>query len=120
MLSINDFLDENLRVNWSAYRQAQRDAGETCSRCDGRILVNNGSPTVCYNCRLLGSDQVSSNQFIRCPYCSHQFNAWSDDEFSDLWTQGFHSTFCTECNCEFEFETKVMHVFVSPRINNCE
>ena len=61
MTSINDFVDENQRVDVGKYRQALRDAGESCNSCDGYISHPNGSPTVCYNCRTLDTREQMVN-----------------------------------------------------------
>lgn len=115
MTSINDFLDENNRVNWGAYRQAQRDAGESCNRCDGFIAHPNGNTTVCYNCRTLDSrEKMPDSQYVRCPKCSHEFNVWDNTDYYMLWDAGHHPVICTECDTEFDIETRVTFTFISP------
>ena len=62
MVAIEDFLDEHRRIDWPAYRQARRDAGEDCVRCGGYIAKPTGEPSLCEDCEQAPRATV-------CPHC---------------------------------------------------
>jgi DNA-directed RNA polymerase subunit RPC12/RpoP len=119
-VNINDFLDEHNRVNWSAYRQAMRTTGETCSHCDGFISRPTGKPTVCAVCaadgkciQLESGLQVQSTQWIRCPHCGHRFDP-TNTELHQVYSEGQHEIWCVNCDQDFTVETQITRVYVSP------
>ena len=69
MVEIKDFADDRGHINWPAFRQARRDAGEECEHCGGTIAKPNGEPTICWNCRMLDPNVVVTDWSTRCPEC---------------------------------------------------
>ena len=64
MTNIEDFVDSKQRINWAAYRQARRNAGEDCVRCGGTIAKPTGEPSFCEHC--------NQNTKTVCPHCGKE------------------------------------------------
>lgn len=122
MVSIDDFkVDGN--VDWSAYRAARVQAGEECSRCAGFIfppmfgVPKISGPRLCSSCREMdeSADEVDSDDYIRCPHCSHRMSVHDGDSY-DLYEDGEHGVSCGECGKDFEVATSVSYSFSSPAL----
>lgn len=114
MIDINDYLDENRRISWPAYRRARRDAGEECDKCGGIIAKPAGNPITCWNCRMLDPDVVITDCSIRCPNCE-QVTMVAE---SELFQMGDHTICCDCCNHKYDITTRVTYAFESPALLN--
>ena len=115
---MDDFRDENGKLNWGAYKQAEVDGGWCCANCKGYISTwgkRKPGPNLCVDCKSLKEDdgEVFSDSFIRCPKCDYQENVWESDDYEVL-NDGEHQVQCYKCNYEYEIMTEISHTFTSP------
>ena len=106
-----DYKKADGSIDWSAYKKAQLDNGEICSSCRGYITsVGTGKHQHCFACKELraGVEDASHNTLLRCPHCRHL-------EFVDyergLHEEGSHSVSCSECDSDYNVETRVTYSF---------
>lgn len=101
MISMNDYLGADGRVDWEWYNAAQVEAGERCRQCSGHIMFGKGFPSLCSDCRELGEDkgEVTHDSLIRCPKCGEQFDGGDACEFV---CDGETEVGCPECDHQFE------------------
>ena len=116
MVEIKDFADDRGHINWPAFRQARRDAGEECEHCGGTIAKPNGEPTICWNCRMLDPNVVVTDWSTRCPECD-TIAAVADPR---LYQMGNHSVTCGYCKYVYEVTTRVTYSFESPALNHAQ
>lgn len=124
MISINDYIDVNGKIDWTSYSKAQDtenkneiDNGKYCYQCNTYIFHQVGYKTLCYSCDKLRnqSDEVSHHSFIRCPFCSHLESSFNYD-LMHLYDEGEHEIYCSNCNDQFEISTSVSYSFRSPKL----
>jgi hypothetical protein len=114
MISFTDFEDKDGKVDWTAYRKAQIDAGENCEKCGSFIFLGVGYRVTCNACKELSekSGEVAHKHFIRCPKCDHLENV--HDDYYGLFEDGEHEVFCTLCDYKYTISTHVQFDFTSP------
>jgi DNA-directed RNA polymerase subunit RPC12/RpoP len=115
MIRIADHIGPDGRVDWDAYRAAQRANGDRCFVCGATILFGPGHLDRCNACKALDEDrdEVTHDDFVRCPKCRHTMNV---REEYDLFQDGTHELACDECGHEFEVTTVVSYSFRSPEL----
>src|SRR5512141_2687507 len=126
MISCEDFKVDG-KVDWDAYRAARLQAGEECIRCGDFIFPPmlpssypaKLGPRLCYSCKEMdtSAEEVDSEDYIRCPYCSHRMSVHDGDSY-DLFEDGHHDVSCGECGKDFEVKTSVSYSFESPAMVN--
>jgi len=126
MISINDYKNDEGRVDWPAYDVAQIACGEKCQTC-GELILNINlwggkserlpGPQDCYSCRVLigNSESVRHDRFIRCPECGAKHDPRTEEEYRVM-EEGEHSYSCDECDCEFNVSTSVVYTYTSPNM----
>lgn len=72
MIDINEFVNEQNVIDFPAYRQAQRDAGEICYQCGGARPEPHIGTALCEICEIQKKNQFVSTSFVRCPHCGHE------------------------------------------------
>ena len=118
MVNFSDFKDTKGNINWTAYRAARIAAGELCMRCEtAQYSRGSGNPRLCLDCQSLDtdSDEVTHDDYIRCPRCHHQHRV-SDGDNYDLYEDGEHDFNCQSCDYDFEVSTSVSYMFRSPAL----
>ena len=116
MTNMKDFEDKEGNVDWKAYNKAEVETGERCYNCEQFIGFGIGHKKLCYECKCLDKKE-SLRHFclIRCPKCKHTEDVRETDSF-ELYSEGEHSNYCSECNYEFEIQTHIEHTFESPEL----
>ena len=117
MTSIQDFKNEEGKVDWDALYKAEVAAGERCSRCGVWIFpAKRPGPTLCRDCEMLNTDlgEVSHEKLLRCPHCR---DVSAIDWELGIFSEGTHTVYCMACDQEFEIETEVTYVFTSPAVS---
>lgn len=117
MINMDDYRREDGHIDWTAYKEAQVNAGDRCSDCGAYIMFAKGYPDKCCDCKLMEKDEeeVTHNELIRCPYCKNKMNAW-DCEFDRLEDGSDETVYCSECDSEFEVGISITYTFKSPEI----
>lgn len=64
MISANDFLMPDGKIDWQAYDKARIDAGEKCKKCGKHLLFPKGYPEECFACKDQGCLYHSAVQWI--------------------------------------------------------
>jgi hypothetical protein len=100
MIRIADHIGPDGRVDWDAYRAAQRANGDRCFVCGAMILFGPGHLDRCNACKALDEDRDEVT--VREEY--------------DLFQDGTHELACDECGHEFEVTTDVSYSFRSPEL----
>jgi hypothetical protein len=119
MIRFDDYRQANGHVDWDAYREAQKRAGEACRRCGrrGRLIVfPKDYPTLCPECLDLDRPEaVDHAHRIRCPKCRALMNP-HELEDHDLYAEGVHTVACG-CGRDFDVTTTVSYTFGSPAVD---
>lgn len=114
-----DFTRPDGTIDWAAASKARRANGETCSKCRSFITCWNppGHEQICYSCRDLrdDADEVTHDDFIRCPKCGHEEDTGElDCDSGYIFSDGDHDWACSECGHVFLISTDVSYSFTSP------
>jgi DNA-directed RNA polymerase subunit M/transcription elongation factor TFIIS len=117
VIQMDDYKGADGRIDWTAYRRAQVDAGESCRKCGSFIVFSKGYPTTCHDCDRLEeeSGEVVHDSSVRCPKCRRVMNV-HDSEFWDLYEEGEHEVSCRSCDHEFTVSSRVSYSFESPEL----
>lgn len=110
----NDYkVDGN--IDWTAYRKAQTENGEICSKCRSHITFAKGHETACRDCDKLENDdgEVWSDNYIRCPKCSVTWQPYEREHY-ELLEDGSHDVTCQNCDHDFTVSTSISWTFNSP------
>lgn len=120
MISFEDHKDAEGKINWQSYDAAQITAGEKCRKCRKLIYPGKGYETSCYDCQSL-SDGVSSvhSRFIRCPKCHTTWDPYESEDYN-VFEEGEHEVWCSECEHEFVVSTTVSFSFDSGPLEGME
>lgn len=114
MIQMDDFRDEQGLVDWGAYAQAARKAGQTCELCGKLLIPATGHITKCSCCAELDLDgTVAHHAYVRCPACDHKWMPGQEDDY-DLLGEGENDVSCLACGHDFTVETYVEYIFTSP------
>ena len=104
----------NGEVDWKAYRKAQLENGERCSKCDNIIFWHKGYESLCMECEDIDKPgELHHSDFIRCPRCGSLEDVQYSEQY-ELYEDGEHSVMCDECDFEYEISTYVKYTFKSP------
>lgn len=125
MIDFRDFEDpQTKRIDWSAYREAQKNVGEICEQCNQYIISLNffggkreTGRRKCYDCNSMDSrtsESVTHESRIRCPKCLHQTTVEPEEGWYRVYSDGGHEVECDECGHEFTIVTRVTYEFESP------
>ena len=74
MINFEDYKKDDGLIDWTSYRKAKIDAGETCYQCNQSVSMfifykPSGKRSLCSDCKdLLLQKSVSHDKLIRCPY----------------------------------------------------
>ena len=125
---IDNFKGSDGSVDWVRYRTAQVANGEYCSKCRGLAAYFNppGHPTLCSDCRGLKEvtgEEVTHDDFIRCPKCGHQdkISEWDGCDDGDvMYGDGDHAVSCPECEHEYVITTRASYSYTSPAMIKTE
>jgi len=116
MISFKDFEDKEGNANWESYRKAQIAEGEICYQCKGYILFGSGGRRLCGNCEdIEDPDEVTHESFIRCPKCSHSWNAWDNEDYPTNDSEEM-TVSCSDCDHEFDVGVRITYSFTSPEL----
>ena len=107
MTNIQDFTDEQNRIDLPAYRRARREAGEDCWKCGGLIARPDGAPTVCWNCKVKDHRVPVDDVVIHCPQCQSAFQP----DTPEVLFKGEHNFTCKTCSHSFVIKTSVSYTF---------
>jgi uncharacterized C2H2 Zn-finger protein len=111
--SISDFTLDG-RIDWVAFKAAERANGELCTECAAFIFPGVGHPQKCAECREAeGAGELQHSTFMRCPRCGHLENAYERYDY-EICRDGDHLVACSECEHEYTVETRVSFSFKSP------
>lgn len=111
-----DFTAPNGDFDHVAFRAARVLNGECCIDCESWIWTPPGHCVKCGDCQALdGADEVTHDDYIRCPKCRASFDAVGDDNY-ELYGDGEHDVACPTCDHEFEVCTNVSYSFTSPEL----
>jgi hypothetical protein len=118
MITYRNFTDSEGRVDWKAYEEAQKQAGEACFKC-GRLrssVAPEPPPWHCARCLDLERPGIAQHdRYVRCPGCKHSWTPGGGD-YSELFAEGSHETACPQCDCSFQVRTLVSFTFMSPAL----
>ena len=128
--SIDDFKKPNGDIDWTAYHEAEVQAGERCMKCRSHIFASmfrgifggkdrEYGPQLCGSCKSLTDDEdheVTHDDYIRCPHCGHldQISDWDCDYYREKYEDGEHTVYCSECEKEYEITTHCSFSYTSP------
>lgn len=112
-VKITDHEDEKGKVNWQAYRVAQRENGELCTKCGSYILFGAGHPNACGQCRSFEteSDEVLHDSLIRCPHCGHLDNTEELEPGDEV------GVACGHCDESYEVQVRIHFSYMSPPLS---
>lgn len=115
IVNMSDYRDEHGQLDWDAYKKAERNNGESCTKCSALIYPPKGYPAKCHECSKLQSDagEVEHKSNIRCPACGYHWSPWDSDHYA-LFADGEHTVGCHDCGHEFTITTYVSYSFKSP------
>jgi len=117
MISFKDFVQEDGGINWDAYNEAGKNAGERCVKCNGVITYPKAPRSLCVMCKSIDDDaEFNHDVFVRCPECRATQNVNSDCDDGEIYESGYHTIDCSECETEFDFETRISFSFASPKM----
>lgn len=116
----NDHKGEDGKIDWKAYRGAQRDAGEICCLCGKYIFRGvDGHSRNCNECISLITDnnEVDHEKRIRCPYCKQSFDVFGDGFYHLVGDVNEDKTvYCPDCEHDFPVKTTITYNFTSPAL----
>ena len=113
MISLDDYRKANGNIDWAAYREAQRKAGEICRVCSKLLLYKTG---LCNDCKEMGASRsaVDHDNRLRCPKCRDVFEPSSDDYH--LYQEGEQDVTCPNCEHTFTVKVSVSYSYESPAL----
>ena len=118
-VKMSDFENSDGRMDWNAYRDAQKENGDRCQLCGGYQGLpifgrNKGVPVTCQGCRDMSSnDAVWHHRLVRCPKCRHH---WEPEEI-DITSEDFEAC-CDMCDHEFTVGILLDVQYESPEIGD--
>ena len=121
---MDDYKKPDGHINFKAYHQAQKDAGERCRQCGGYMLTGiEGVPRTCVSCQCLNTNfdqEVAHEHYIRCPKCHMTFDvhnyASQCDEYDIYQQHDEYEVCCIYCEFCFFITVDVTYTFYSPAI----
>lgn len=119
MISMKDYEDEQGNMDWSSYKQAQISCGDICYKCNSYIISINspGYSKLCQDCEDLSnnSGSIRHDSYYRCPYCRYSESV-HNSELYELYKEGEHEIYCSNCDKIYCINTIVKYIFESPEI----
>lgn len=114
MISSDSFKDAEGNVDWKALKTARIINGEICYSCGSIIIREIGCKSLCVDCKALETDkdEVRHDSQIRCPKCKHIEDVVHLEDY-EIYGEGEHSVWCSECDTEYEISTTVTYTFTS-------
>ena len=111
-----DFLiPDTGKTDWTAYRAACLEGGQTCTQCGALIYPRTGHRCVCSDCKNLEKpEEANHDSRLRCPACGESWNPAECDDPTTAYADGEHDVTCPECSHEFEITTHVSYSYTSP------
>lgn len=116
MVTFDAFRLPDGNIDWTAYNLAKREAGESCTSCNGPIVWGSGRPSQCSDCEHVREDgELHHPSRLRCPKCRHAWSPYDGENWGVLSTDDSeHDVNCPRCDHLFAVRTHVTYSFTSP------